>query len=199
MSNFFKNLKNNKYLFVVTLAYFILGFVNIHFALLGLICFTLPLILLVKTNRKTFCQGYCPRSNLYDRTGEVTNKISRKTPAFFIDGNVKWIVLIYFGFNLFIIIMSTFRVALGLMEPLELLRYLVIFKIPFNIPQMIHLNNILPWITHLSYRFYSIMMTTTTIGLILAIIYKPRTWCTICPISTISDVYLKSKSDKQLL
>nr|WP_242694155.1 hypothetical protein [Proteiniclasticum aestuarii] len=33
-------------------------------------------------------------------------------------------------------------------------------------------------------------MTTTLIGLSLSYLYKPRTWCTICPVNTISDIYI---------
>ncbi|MDF2675944.1 MAG: putative rane protein [Bacillota bacterium] len=199
MKNFFKNLKNNKYLFIITLVYFILGFVNIHFALLGLICMLLPFVLLIKTKKKTYCQGYCPRSNLYTKAGKITLKNSRKTPMFFIKGKMKWIMLSYFGINLFFIVMSTIRVASDFMVPLEQLRFLVVFKIPFSMVQLIEFNNVLPWITHLSYRFYSMMLTTTTIGLILALIYKPRTWCTICPISTISEVYLNSTKNTKVV
>lgn len=199
MKNFFKNLKNNKYLFIITLVYFILGFVNIHFALLGFICMLLPFVLLVKTNKKTYCQGYCPRSNLYTKAGKIANKNSRKTPMFFIKGKMKWIMLSYFGINLFFIAMSTIRVASDLMLPLDQLRFLIVFKIPFNMVPLIEINNVLPWITHLSYRFYSMMLTTTTIGLILALIYKPRTWCTICPISTISEVYLNNTKNTKVV
>jgi hypothetical protein len=174
------------------MAYFILGFINIHFAMLGFVCLVLPLIILVRTNKKTYCQGYCPRASLFTKAGKVPSIKSRKTPDFFIKGKLKWVVLIYFGLNMLMITMSTFRVASGLMEPLEFLRFLIVFRIPYNIPQLIEVNNALPWITHLSYRFYSMMMTTTTLGLILAFIYKPRTWCLICPISTISDIYLKN-------
>lgn len=197
MTNFFKNLKNNKYLFIINLLYFALGIVNIHFALLGLICMILPLYLLVRTKKKTYCQGYCPRSNLYSKAGKITSKISGKTPIYFIRGNMKWIMLSYFIISLFFITMSTIRVASGIMMPLEQLRYLIIFKVPFNMPQLVELNNILPWVTHLSYRFYSMMMTTTTLGLVMALIYKPRTWCTICPISTISDVYTSNIKKNQ--
>ncbi|HAQ41080.1 MAG TPA: hypothetical protein DCM73_09755 [Clostridiales bacterium] len=196
MNSFLKNLKNNKYLFIITLIYFALGFVNIHFALLGFICMLLPLYLLVKTNKKTYCQGYCPRANLYTKAGKATSKTSRKTPMFFINGKMKWIVLSYFGISLIFITLSTIKVAVGSMIPLEELRYLIVFRIHLYMIQIIEFNNILPWITHLSYRFYSMMMTTTTLGLILALVYKPRTWCTICPISTISDVYLDNSKNK---
>jgi len=196
LTNFLKNLKNNKYLFIFNLLYFALGFANIHFALLGFICMTLPLYLLVKTKKKTFCQGYCPRSNFYTKTGKLTSKISGKTPLYFIKGNMKWIMLYYFGISLFIIMMTTIRVASGIMQPLEHLRFLIVFRVPFDLPQLFEVNTFLPWVTHLSYRFYSMMMTTSVLGLILALLYKSRTWCTICPISTISDVYVKEIKKK---
>ncbi|WP_422678833.1 4Fe-4S binding protein [Clostridium thermosuccinogenes] len=47
------------------------------------------------------------------------------------------------------------------------------------------------WAVHLSFRVYSMMLTTTIFGLLLAWIFKPRTWCTVCPINTASDVLLK--------
>jgi len=34
------------------------------------------------------------------------------------------------------------------------------------------------------------MMTSTTVGIILAILYRNRTWCAICPVATLSDQYL---------
>ncbi len=192
MNNFLKNIKNNKYLFIINLLYFALGFVNINFALLGFICMMLPMYLLVRTNRKTYCQGYCPRANLYTKVGKSTSKYSGKTPMYFIRGNMKWIMLSYFGISLFFIIMSTIRVSSGLMMPMKNLRFLILFSVPFEMIQLVESNNTLPWIAHLSYRIYSMMMTTTVIGLGLALVYKPKTWCVICPISTISDVYIKA-------
>lgn len=104
---------------------------------------------------------------------------------------MKWIMLAYFGISLTFILLSTFGVARGVKSPMEYLRFLIVIPIPFQIPQAFDLLNIAPWLTHLSYRFYSMMMTTTILGLILALIYKPRTWCSICPISTISSKILK--------
>lgn len=120
-------MRNHKILFTFTVLFFVLGFINIHFSLLGIICMTLPIILLLRTRKKTWCQGYCPRASLYTTLGKSKRWKSLSTP----------------------------------------------------------------WLTHLSYRFYSMMMTTTLIGLVLAMVYKPRTWCTICPIATVSDVILK--------
>ena len=81
--------------------------------------------------------------------------------------------------------MSTIIVGLGRVEAMDLLRFLIAFPIPFDMPQLIIIN--LPdFIIHFSYRVYSIMLTSVVIGSILGIIYKPRTWCSICPISTLT-------------
>lgn len=184
-------MKNNKFLFLITLSYFTLGFINIHLALLGLICMALPIILLIRYKRKTWCQGYCPRANLYTKTGKMTAKYSRRTPRFFTKGNMKWIMLSYFVIALVLIIASTVKVAMGVSAMHEL-RFLIIFPLPIKMPQLLNISNVLPWMTHLSYRFYSMMMTTTILGLILSLIYKPRTWCTICPIATVSEIYINS-------
>lgn len=186
-------MRNHKYLFLITISFFLLGFVNIHFSLLAIICMTFPIILLLRDRKKTWCQGYCPRAGLYTTCGKAKRWSGFKTPQFFIKGNMKWIMLAYFGISLTFILLSTFGVARGMKAPMEYLRFLLLIPIPFEMPQLFDIMNIAPWLTHLSYRFYSMMMTTTALGLILAMVYKPRTWCTICPIATASDVILKYK------
>lgn len=184
-------MRNHKLLYLFTITFFGLGFVNIHFSLLGIICMTLPIILLLKDRKKTWCQSYCPRASLYTTCGKTKKWASRNTPRFFIKGNMKWIMLAYFGVSLLFIIMSTLGVARGMRPAMEYLRFLILIPLPFKIPQLFDIMDLAPWLTHLSYRFYSMMMTTTFLGLLLAMVYKPRTWCTICPIATASDVILK--------
>ncbi|WP_027399691.1 hypothetical protein [Anaerovorax odorimutans] len=182
-------MKNNKYLYLITILYFVLGIINIHFALIGMICMIIPIILLFKNRKKTWCQGYCPRASLYSNSGKVTSKYSLKVPLSFVKGKIKWIVLAYFVLSLTIIIKSTIMVSLDKAIPVDYLKFLLIFPLE-GIPQLLHFK-VAPWLLHLSYRFYSLMMTTTILGLILSLVYKPRTWCTVCPIATISDVYIK--------
>ena len=183
-------MRNHKLLFLFTIIFFVLGLVNIHFSLFGIICMALPIILLLKNQKKTWCQSYCPRASLYTTVGKTKKWSSHKTPRFFIKGNMKWIMLVYFGLSLLFIIMSTLGVARGLRPAMEYLRFLILIPLPFNMPQLFDIVDLVPWLTHLSYRFYSMMMTTTLIGLLLAMVFKPRTWCTICPIATVSDVIL---------
>lgn len=181
-------MKYGKFLFIITIVYFVLGIINIHFALLGILCMGIPLVLLFKNRKKTWCQKYCPRAKLYTVCGKAACKYSRKTPTFFVKGPMKWIMLTYFMFSLTNIIISTVAVANG--KPAgEAVKFLFLLKLPY-FPQVFSFDSI-PWIVNLSYGFYSMMFTTTVLGLILALIFKPRTWCTICPISTVSDVYIK--------
>ncbi|MBU3113454.1 4Fe-4S binding protein [Clostridium lacusfryxellense] len=82
---------------------------------------------------------------------------------------------------------------------MENVRFMLAFQIPMNMPQLLNISSIPNWAVHLSFRAYSMMLTTTAIGLILGFIYRPRTWCTICPVNTISDIAIKNiklKGDK---
>lgn len=183
-------MKNKKYLFIITIAYFALGLVNIHFALLGLICMGIPIYILFRYRKKTWCQKYCPRASLCTTVGKVKPYKHITTPKFLAKGSMKWIMLAYFSFNMIVMIFSTVMVATGKAAPFDHVRLLFVLKLP-EIPQLFTLH-ISGWLLHLSYRFFSMMMTTTLLGLILALIYRPRTWCAICPISTVSNAYIKA-------
>ena len=51
------------YLWIVSLVYLILGFFNILFAWLGLLCFFIPLIISVVSGTKGYCNRYCGRAS----------------------------------------------------------------------------------------------------------------------------------------
>lgn len=184
-----------KYLFLFTVTFFALGFVNVLFGLLGLACLSLPFIFLAKDRKKTWCQGICPRANLFSRLFKGRSLTGRPGPWWILNGKGKWFVLGYFAINIFIIVMSTTMVHKGRMEPMEMVRFLLVFPIPWPLPQLLEVGPVADWIIHLSYRMYSMMFTTTVIGLILAWLYTPRTWCRVCPVNTISDLALESQKN----
>lgn len=184
--------KKSKYLFIITLVFFSLGFFNIIFGVLGLLCMIIPIVLLLKDRKKTWCQSYCPRASLFTVLLQDRSLTGKVAPKWLTRGKTKWVVLVYFGMNLFMLMMSTIMVFRGRVEAMEYLRFAIALRIPWEVPQLINLGNTGNWILHLSYRIYSMMLTTTIIGVILGWIYLPRTWCTICPINTISDMSLKN-------
>ena len=52
------------FLWILSLTYLVLGFFNILFAWLGLLCFFIPLILSVVKGSKGYCNRYCGRGQL---------------------------------------------------------------------------------------------------------------------------------------
>lgn len=189
-------MQNHKSLYIITLFILSTIFVNIHFALLGILCMTLPFYLLIRDRKKIWCQGYCPRASLFTAAGKFKGKKMRKVPRIFIDGSLKKAVLIYFGFSLFVITMSTLRVARGGMMPMLYPKFLIAIPLKSGITPLLPFSGIAPWITHLAFRLYSMTMTSTVIGLFMGALYRPRTWCSVCPVNTVSDFYLMKRSDQ---
>lgn len=68
-----KEKKWSRYLWIASSIYMILGFFNIMFAWLGLICFLVPLLIALLHGEKTYCNRYCGRGQLFDLLG---NKLS---------------------------------------------------------------------------------------------------------------------------
>lgn len=178
------------YLYVVTIVFFALGFFNILFGWLGFICMLLPFILLYRDRKKTWCNAYCPRGNLFGVLFKNRSLTGKSGPDWLIRGKTKWVMLGYFTINLFVLTMSTIMVFKGKREPLEIIRFMMVLGLPWEIPQLIEIPAMQDWVSHLSFRIYSMMFTTTILGLVLGWFYRPRTWCTICPINTLSDMAL---------
>ena len=57
------------YLWIASLAYLVLGFFNILFAWLGLLCFFIPLIISIAQGTKVYCNHYCGRGQLFSLLG----------------------------------------------------------------------------------------------------------------------------------
>lgn len=66
-------MKNQKkwydYLWILSLTYLILGFFNILFAWLGLLCFFIPLIISIAHGTKGYCNRYSRRGQLFGLPG----------------------------------------------------------------------------------------------------------------------------------
>ena len=50
------------------------------------------------------------------------------------------------------------------------------------------------WMAQFSFGFYSLMLTSLLLGLIVMVLYKPRTWCAFCPMGTMTQGICKLKN-----
>ncbi len=189
-----KLLHSKKILALITLTYFILPFLHIGLALAGLICMALPFILLFRDNRLSWCSSYCPRAQLlssvrFRKTMPPVPEIMKKEKG----EKIRGLVLNYFCLNLMLILVSSVMVASGSMAPIERIRLFIVFELPFQMPQLLSNPILPPALLHLSYRIYSIMTSSLIAGLLLAVFYRPRTWCAVCPVNTLSKRILHAR------
>jgi len=176
-------------LFLIPPLYLAAGFLNIHLALAGLVCMALPFLFLLKNRRKSWCQGLCPRMRFLQKFRR--SRFVLPLPARLTGKGVRDGVVIYFGVNLFFILMSTVMVILGRIGPIDRVRFLILFQINRELPQLMAGPAVPPWLLHFSFRIYSMMFTSMVIGTVLALLFRPAAWCRVCPVGTLSDDLLK--------
>ncbi len=173
-----------QYLWILSSLYLILGLFNILFAWLGLICFIVPLLISIVKGNKGYCNKYCGRGQLLDLLGNKL-KLSRNKPM------PKFLKSKYFrcGFLIFFLTMfinmvfNTYLVFQGTNTLKEVLTILWTFKLPWNFTDLSYVS---PWIAQFSFGFYSLMLTSTLLGIITMALYKPRSWCVYCPMGTMT-------------
>lgn len=171
-------------LYFITLLYFALGFVSIYFALTAILCMTIPFLLLAKHEKKVWCYYYCPRASLTTLMGTRRSRW-RQLPPMFTDGFLRKLLLWYFGLNLLFITGSTIQIAMGRMPAMPYIRLFIAIPL-FPMPQLIELAGS-DWLIHLSYRLYSMMLSSTILGIVFARIWRPRAWCAVCPAGNLSN------------
>lgn len=180
------------YLWIWAIIYFVLGFFNILFAWLGMIDFLIPIFISIFGGGKWFCNHMCGRGQLLRVLGKDL-KCSRQKPT------PQWLSSSYFryGFMIFFFTMfgtmlyQTWLVAAGADSLHQVVKILWVFKLPWNWAYTAH--STLPWVAQYSFGLYSLMLTSTIIGLIVMVLYKPRTWCAFCPMGTMTQSICKMK------
>jgi thioredoxin len=180
------------YLWIYAIIYFALGFFNILFAWLGMIDFLLPLFLAIFGGNKFFCNHLCGRGQLFSKLG-TDLKCSRCKPT------PRWMSSKWFryGFLLFFLTMfgnmvfQTYLVAAGAASLRETIKLFWTFRVPWSWTYTG--GTVADWVAQFSFGFYSLMLTSLLLGLIVMVLYKPRTWCAFCPMGTITQGICKLK------
>lgn len=173
-----------QYLWIASAIYLILGAFNILFAWLGLLCFMIPLLIAVFGGEKKYCNTYCGRGQLLDLLGRKL-KLSRQKPM------PKWLKHKYFRYGFLVFFMAmfvnmlvyTYTVFSGINNLQEVITLLWTFKLPW---QWASVGGVAPWVSQFAFGFYSMMMTSTLLGIVTMALYKPRSWCVYCPMGTMT-------------
>lgn len=173
-----------EYLWILSSLYLILGLFNILFAWLGLICFIVPLLISIVKGNKGYCNKYCGRGQLLDLLGNNL-KLSRNKPMpkFLKSKYFRYGFLIFFLTMFISMVFNTYLVFQGTNTLKEVLTILWTFKLPWNFTDLSYVS---PWIVQFSFGFYSLMLTSTFLGIITMALYKPRSWCVYCPMGTMT-------------
>lgn len=181
------------YLWIFSSVYLILGFVNIIFAWIGLLCFIIPIIISVAGGGKAYCGKYCGRGQLFDLLGNKC-KLSRKKdiPEFIKSKWFRYGFLIFFFAMFFSMLFNTYLVYAGANTLKEIVILLWSVKVPWH--WAYHGTLFAPWVAQFAFGFYSLMLTSTLLGFITMILFKPRSWCVYCPMGTMTQFICKLKS-----
>ena len=173
------------YFWIWSILFFSLGFFNILFAWLGMLDFILPLILAVAGGNKWFCNNMCGRGQLFTLLGSrLKLSLNKRAPGWL---SSKWF---RYGFLAFFMAMfantvfQTYLVAAGGESLREAVKLLWTFNVPWGWTYTAGMTS--DWIAQFSFDFYSLMLTSFIIGLVMMVIFRPRTWCVFCPMGTMT-------------
>lgn len=180
------------YLWIWTMIYFVLGFFNIMFAWLGMIDFLVPLCIAIFGGTKGFCNKYCGRGQLLGKIGSMGCSRMRNTPKWMASKAFRYGFLVFFLTMFGNMLFQTWLVASGAESLKEVIKLFWTFKVPWG---WTYTAGMVPdWIAKYAFGFYSLMLTSTLIGLIVMALYKPRTWCAFCPMGTMTQSICKIKN-----
>ena len=182
------------YLWIVTPIYLGLGFFNILFAWLGMIFFCLPLLISIFGGGKLYCNRYCDRGQFLGLLGgRLRLSANRPTPRWMRSRAFRYGFLIFFFVMFFQMMWTTYLVGSSARNLGEFVKLFWVFKVPWH---WAYGGGAAPWVAQFAFGFYSIMLTSTLIGLIVMVIFKPRSWCVFCPMGTMTQLICRLRAGK---
>jgi len=67
---------------------------------------------------------------------------------------------------------------------------------PWHMKDLVSNSFLAPWVIQFAFGLYSLMLTSTILGVITMMLYKPRSWCVYCPMGTATQLICKKKCQK---
>ena len=181
------------FLWIVSLTYLILGFFNILFAWLGLLCFFIPLIIAIVRGSKAYCNKYCGRGQLFSLIGGRF-ALSRKkdVPKWMKSKYFRYGFLVFFFVMFFLMLWNTYLVFAGTKDLGMFVTLLWTFQVPWH--HAYHGTFFSAGTAQFAFGFYSVMLTSTILGFVTMLLFKPRSWCVYCPMGTMTQLICKAKN-----
>lgn len=180
------------YLWIASAVYMLLGFVNILFAWLGLLCFAIPLLLAAAGHGKIYCNRYCGRGQLFTLLGDRLGLSRRRDiPAFLRSKWFRYGFLAFFMTMFSLMLLNTYLVFAGARSLNQVVTLLWTFRLPWH--WAYHGSLFSPGAAQFAFGFYSVMLTSTVLGLVTMALFKPRSWCVYCPMGTMTQLVSKTK------
>ena len=182
-----------EFLWIAELLYWVLGLCNILFAWLGVIFFAVPLLIAIIGGNKAYCNRFCGRGQLLGLLGGKL-KLSRNAPPprFLRSKWFRYGFLAFFMTMFGLMLFSTYKVFAG--APLrEVVTLLWVFKLPW---QWAEVGMVASWMAQFAFGFFGVMMTSTVLGLVTMVLFRPRSWCVYCPMGTMTQGICKIKQKK---
>ncbi len=181
------------YLWIFSALYLALGFFNILFAWLGLLCFFIPLGISAFGGGKAYCSRYCGRGQLFTLLGGRFGLSRKKAPPRFLYSKA-----FRYGFLIFFLVMfgqmlwSTYLVFAGAQTLRQAVTLLWSFRLPWHWANPTVGAPL--WAAQFAFGFYSVGLTSTLLGVVTMALFKPRSWCVYCPMGTMTQLICKAKN-----
>ncbi|NLG24893.1 MAG: 4Fe-4S binding protein [Clostridiales bacterium] len=182
-----------QYLWVASSIYIALGFVNILAAWLGLICFAAPLAVALVNRDKGYCNLYCGRGQLFSLLGgRMRLSRQRETPRWLRSAAFRYGFLTFFLLMFANMAWATWLVFAGAGSLRQAVTLFWTIRLPW---QWAHTATVVPpWVAQFAFGFYSLMLTSTLLGLIAMALYRPRSWCAFCPMGTMTQLLCRARN-----
>lgn len=90
-------------------------------------------------------------------------------------------------------IVLTVHVAKGLDSLHQTIHLLWTFDVPWHWAYPVAVD---PWVAQFAFGLYGIMLTSLIVGVILTVVFRPRTWCVFCPMGNMTQMICKLKTNK---
>ena len=151
------------------------------------------MIISIVSGTKGYCNRYCGRGQLFGLLGGRFGLSRKKDIPNWMKSKVfRCGFLIFFFIMFFQMLWVKYLVFAGTQELRQAVTLLWTFKLPWS--WAYHGTLFHPGVAQFAFGFYSVMLTSTVLGLITMVLFKPRSWCVYCPMGTMTQLICRVKN-----